>query len=188
MRVACPASNASVPVPSPAACRDVGDDVFAKPALLLPFPHGHAQQCLCSSFLAIHFDIITERLTHVMPTIQDVSRLCSSTPSSGSCYWEETAFPFAFEQQARAAFDFASAAVGVSSGVVASLGSDSVSPSSQQSSCSEQCCRAECWCSDSSRGCPWEPLVNVDVLEGMMHGAPLPLSLAAALNEVMLIL
>jgi hypothetical protein len=179
MPIFCKASNFTAPATS--SCDPVGDDVFSISSLLLPSDREDVQQrCACASLLAIHMDIITERMSQVLP-LHHASYLCSASLASTSCdAVEETSL----HQLARGVFDFASAAIQVN--LPSSL--DGGSRTSSKSSCSTLALapRVDCWCLNSSRSCPWELLVNADVLQGIMYDSPLPLSLAAALDQVRL--
>jgi hypothetical protein len=68
MRVFCPASNATLQ--SPSTCFHFDEDVFAKPMLLQSAVAQVQHRCACASFLAIHMDIITERLSQVLLMLQ----------------------------------------------------------------------------------------------------------------------
>jgi hypothetical protein len=126
--------------------------------------------------------------SQVLPHAIDVTRLCSAALAAASCSAEKEAASVGEEaawlQLARRAFDFASAAVQVDPGK--SLGGGNVSHTSAHSSCNAVTSSIECWCSNDRSSCPWEPLVNADALQGMLHDAPLPLSLAASLDKVQL--
>ncbi len=180
MRIFCKASNFTAP--STSTCDPVGDDVFSISSLLLPSDRDDVQQrCACASLLAIHMEIITERMSQVLP-LHHAAHLCSASLTSTSCEAEEET---SLHQLARGVFDFASAAIQVN--LPSSL-DGGLSRTSSTSSCSTLALapRVDCWCLNSSRSCPWELLVNADVLQGIMDDSPLPLSLAAALDQVRL--
>jgi hypothetical protein len=42
-------------------------------------------RCACASFLAIHMDIITERLSQVLPMLQGENQLCFAVSSAITC-------------------------------------------------------------------------------------------------------
>jgi hypothetical protein len=180
MRVFCPGS--SITAAPPSNCIPVNDDLFSKPVLLLPSAHDHSHQlCACASLLSVHIDIITERMSQVLPHAIDVTRICSAKLAAASCSVEDKS---AWLQLSQRTFDFASAAVQVDSGK--SSDGSNVTQTRSHSSCNAGSSSIECWCSNGSNSCPWEPLVNSNALDGMIHDAPLPLSLAASLDKVRL--
>ena len=86
-------------------------------------------------------------------------------------------------QLARHALAFASKAIG--SKPEGMLDDSSNLQTAAQSSCSLSPSRVDCWCgSSSASSCPWEPVVNPHVLGGIMQQDDLPLSLAAAVEQV----
>jgi hypothetical protein len=182
MRVFCPASNFTLQ--SPSKCNEFGfEELFAKPMLLQSAAVAQVQhRCACASLLAIHMDVITERLTEVIPMHQGQIQLyCVGLSSSTTC---ESVAETSMEHLAQSAFSFASAFVKGNFEDANGLGnvSEMVSPLS----CSQRTSDVGCWCStgSDSSSCPWERLVSPHVLQGMMNESALPLSLAAALDEV----
>jgi hypothetical protein len=180
MRVFCPASNATLQ--SPSTCFHFDEDVFAKPMLLQSAAVAQVQhRCACASFLAIHMDIITERLSQVLPMLQGENQLCFAVSSSITC---ENVAVTSLQQLAQSAFGLAY--VFVKGEFFGEHGGRNASEKVAQSSCFQMSSDIGCWCSTSrnSSSCSWERLVNPDVLQGMTNEDPLPLSLAAALDEV----
>ena len=181
MRVFCPASNFTLQ--SPSKCNEFGVDLFAEPMLLQSAAVAQVQQrWACASFLAIHMDIITERLNQVIPMHQGQNQLyCVGLSSSATC---ESGAETSMQHLAQSAFSFASAFV--KGNFEDANGVGNVSETVSLLSCFQRTSDVGCWCSTGgdSSSCPWERLVNPHVLQGMMNEGSLPLSLAAALDEV----
>jgi hypothetical protein len=181
MRVFCPASDFTLQ--SPPKCNEFGEDLFAKPMLLQSAAAAQVQhRCACASFLAIHMDIITERLTQVIPMHQGQGQLyCVGLSSSTTC---ESVAETSMQHLAQSAFSFASAFV--KGNFEDANGVRNVSETVSPLSCFQRTSDVGCWCStgSDSSSCPWERLVSPHVLQGMMNEGSLPLSLAAALDEV----
>jgi hypothetical protein len=133
------------------------------------------KRCACASLLAVHMDVIAERMTRVMPMSNHRQHPCSY-PAQNLC---NTLVETPMQRLARFAIHFASSAINDDAG----SGNMYIS-TSQQTSCSDVLPRFDCWCSTSSSSCPWEPLVNPHILQGILHNDPLPLSLASAGAEV----
>ncbi len=183
MRVFCPASD--VTLQSPSTCNVFVEDLFSKPMLLQSAAAATAQvqhRCACASFLAIHMDIITERLTQVIPMRQGQGQLyCIGLSSSTTC---ESVAETSMQHLAQSAFSFASAFV--KGDFEDANGVRNISETVSPLSCFQRTSDVGCWCSTGidSSSCPWERLVSSHVLQGMMNEGSLPLSLAAALDEV----